>query len=128
MADIYVQYEKIINTFNNNFTKKLEDLLNSKAQIMKKDARSIIVKKNRIDTGRMLDNVASFTEIKNNTFSLILEDSVTDNPKSKIDYVSFQEFGTKRGIKPALFITNSFEKNIQDIYEKLNNIIEESFK
>ena len=126
------------NEYLTNLYETAEDLILETEE----KARANIISLPRVDTGRMRDNVIGFTEsLPNNGIRMILEDSVTDNPKSKnadgefVDYVSYQEYGADGifgidglNIAPGLFMTNAMAELEDKLGSEINKVFMRTFK
>jgi len=115
---IIVQIESINKEVVDGINEAINEVFDAKIPKLKQSAQEIIDIKDRIDTGLMRKSVNSGFVKFENISTLFLEDSAIREGK-KTDYVSFQEFGTVK-IKPALFLTGSFDKNTKDIPELID--------
>ena len=121
--DIGKQFKELILSTFKKIDDEIDDFFKDKSKNMKKDSQGIITKFQRIYTGLMRKTVNSFATFGNGFKALTLE-SAAQQPKQDKIYSSFQEYGTDRGIKGILFVTNSFKQNTDNIEREIENIIE----
>ena len=87
------------------------------------DAKAIINRLGRVDTGRMRDTInTELLETSSGDFQLTFNAPALD-PRTGVHYASFQEFGTAR-ITPANFMMGSVKKNLQAFVDRVDKIIE----
>jgi len=115
----FERIEKYFTTILENLDAEINDIMQQESNLAEKEAQQTIIKYDRIDTGLMLRTVRSETTFYKykKTFSLI-----SDQEQRGVYYSSFQEFGTKNGIKGIYFVNNSFDNAVDRIMEKLKEI------
>ena len=111
------QLRILVNDFFEELKFGIEKEFKETAYNMVNDSRAIIRDHNRIDTSTMLHGVTSLSDISGITLF-----SNSSRAGSSTVYSSFNEYGTKK-MKGIHFIENSFNKNVENIEERLDNLI-----